>query len=118
MWSQRYSLFFKKPFYITFKLACGPKTNNRAKLYVVLVFLKLASEKCINYLQLLGDSKIIIDREKGKNSLENLILLPLTEKFREVKDQFEMVSSQHVFRELNKITYKLFEEALPLKKAC
>jgi hypothetical protein len=68
----------------TFKSACGPGTNIRVELYAIWLLLKLALERGVSSLQVLGDSKLVIDWAQGKSSLENLILLPLMEKFREV----------------------------------
>jgi ribonuclease HI len=65
-------------------------------------------------LQVLGDSKLILDWVNDKNSMENSVLQPLTEKLREVKNQFNSVSFHHMYRELNEFADQLSKEALTL----
>jgi hypothetical protein len=48
----------------------------------------------------------------GENKMENLLLLPIMDIIREVRNNFVDVYFQHVFRELDEKAYKLSKEAL------
>jgi hypothetical protein len=63
-----------------------------------------------------GDSKLVIDWAKGNSSLEKLLLKLLMEKLREIRNLFEMVSFEHVYRELNEIADQLSKEVLTLQE--
>ena len=54
-------LFLKDNHSFSFKAALGIGTNNWAEMYALWLLMRLASEKGINQLQVLGDSNLILD---------------------------------------------------------
>ena len=63
----------------------GEGTNNRADTYALWMLLKAAVEKGIRTLQVLGDSKLLIDWENGRSQISNLNLNPILELILELK---------------------------------
>ena len=63
----------------------GEGTNNRADTYALWMLLKAAVEKGIRTLQVLGDSKLLIDWENGHSQISNLNLNPILELILELK---------------------------------
>ena len=97
---------------ITF--APGQGTNNKAKLSALWSILKIAAEKNVQELQLCGDSKLTIDWENGQLQINALHLQHLLRAIRSQMENFESISFQHIYRELNEEADKLSKEALLL----
>jgi len=53
--------FMDSSFYFHLKYAAGEGTNNRVELYALWILLKCAKEKGLHKLQVLGDSKLVIN---------------------------------------------------------
>jgi ribonuclease HI len=70
-------LYLKENHRISFKAVVGEGTNNRAELYALWLLMRPAFEKGLEQLQILGDSKLVISWENGKNNLQNLSLYPI-----------------------------------------
>ena len=60
-------------------------TNNRSDTYALWMLLKAAVEKGIKTLQVLGDSKLLIDWENGRIQISNLNLNLILELILELK---------------------------------
>jgi ribonuclease HI len=58
------------------KLGVGIGTNNQAKLIALWVLLNFAQDKGIRLLQVVGDSKLVVDWFKGRAHLDIIDLLP------------------------------------------
>lgn len=58
--------------------------------------LKIASDRGLSRLQVMGDSKPVIGWTNGKNLKENLTLTPILNRIREVKRKFSVISFTHI----------------------
>jgi ribonuclease HI len=59
------------------KFGAGLGTNNRAEFYALWILMKIATNKGINKLQVLGDSKMLMDWANGKFQITNMALGPI-----------------------------------------
>jgi ribonuclease HI len=80
---------------------CGAGTNTRAELLGVWALLTLASRLFIYEINVLGDSRIVIDWLKGKGSLQVVTLESWKERITDLIKLFRDISFGHVYREDN-----------------
>ena len=97
---------------ITF--APGQDTNNKVELSPLWSVLKIASEKNFQNIKLCGDSKLSIDWEKGQLQINAPHLQHLLSVIRSQMENFESISFQQVYIELNGEADKLSKEAIIL----
>jgi ribonuclease HI len=90
----------------------GPGSNNRAELLGVWETLLLATRLHISELQVVGDSKIIIDWCKGKGRLQIISLDCWKIKIKELSTHFRAITFTHTYREFNKEADDLSKKAL------
>ena len=76
--------------------------------------LRIALEKNVRNLQIFGDSKLTIDWENGQLQINAPQLQHLLRAIRSQNENFESISFQHIYRELNVDADKLSKEALLL----
>jgi ribonuclease HI len=91
---------------------CGPGTNTRAKLLGAWATLYLATRLCIETLQVLGDSSIVIEWLSGKGKLQAIALMAWKKRIRLLQPHFKKINYNHIFREHNKIVDLLSKTAL------
>jgi hypothetical protein len=73
-------------------------------------------ERGVNCLQVMGDSKLIIEWENGNYRFENLLIAHIMDRIKEARAQFEFISFQHVYRELSIKEDMLSKEALKMQE--
>jgi ribonuclease HI len=81
---------------------CGAGTNTKAELMGLWASLTLASQWAIKKIQILGDSKVIIDWINQKGNLQAVNIEGWKLKTKDLVSKFEDISFQHIFREHNK----------------
>jgi hypothetical protein len=79
-----------------------------------VVYPFFACYKKINRLQLVGDSKIIIDWFTNDNNLQVISLQPWMTRIRVLSGRFTQLKAQHIYRAYNKEVDLLSKEALLL----
>jgi ribonuclease HI len=94
---------------------CGPGTNTRAELLGAWATLYLASRLHIDTLQILGDSRIIIEWLNKRNDLQAISLSAWKDRIRLLQLAFKKLSFIHIYRQHNKSTDLLSKEALQKK---
>jgi ribonuclease HI len=94
-------LFLSHSHFFTLKFGVEQGSNNRVELFAFWISLKFALEKDIRSLQVLGDSKLVVDWFNGKCQINNLVLSPLLDKIREVGSLFGILFVEHLYREFN-----------------
>jgi ribonuclease HI len=94
---------------------CGPGTNTRAELLGVWATLYLASRLHIEVLQLLGDSRIIIEWLNNRGNLQAISLLAWKDIIRLLQPTFKKLSYKHIYREHNKSIDQLSKATLQKK---
>ena len=94
------------------KWNCGFGTNTRAELLALWSILHLANSMGIDAIQIVGDSRIIVDWFRGSLHLETLALTHWMERIMQLKTHFSVVNIQHVYRELNATADRLSKLAL------
>jgi ribonuclease HI len=98
------------------KMNCGPGTNTRGELLALWSILFFAQYKQISCLQLVGDSKVIVDWFSFKNNLQVINLQPWMSKIRQMSEKFQNLKVQHIYREYNKEVDQLSKQALQLEE--
>ena len=91
---------------------CGVGTNSRAELLALWSLLSFASNLGISSLQIVGDSKLIVDWYKGQADFRSLSLMHWMERILHLKSTFSLTTIQHVFREVNTTADRLSKLAL------
>jgi ribonuclease HI len=91
---------------------CGPGTNTRAKLLGAWATLYLASRLHIDTLQVLGDSRIIIEWLSSRGDLQVVSLLAWKDRIRHLQSTFKKLSYIHIHREHNNSVDQLSKAAL------
>jgi ribonuclease HI len=94
----------------TFNCGCG--TNTRAELLGAWVTLILAMRLNIEVIQVIGDSKIIIEWLKDKGKLQIASLMGWMDRIKRLKNSFKEIHFTHVYRELNMEADYLSKKAL------
>jgi ribonuclease HI len=84
------------------KMNCGSGTNTRAELLALWCILFFACYKKVTRLQLVGDSKVIIDWFTNENNLQVVSLHPWMTKIRELSRSFLQLKAQHIYRGLTR----------------
>ena len=85
MWGRDTALLDKVSTLCLELYGAGEGTNNRAETYAMWMLLKATVEKGIRTLQVLGDSKLLIDWENGRSQISNLNLNAILELIFEFK---------------------------------
>jgi ribonuclease HI len=67
-------LFIKHNHYIFIRYALGSGSNNREEFIALWTLLETTKKKDIRKLQVMGDSKLVIDWARQKNSSQDIIL--------------------------------------------
>jgi ribonuclease HI len=94
---------------------CGPGTNTRAELLGAWATLYLASRLHIDALQVLGDSKTIIEWLNNREDLQAISLMAWKDKIRMLQPTFKNLIYNHIYREHNNSTDQLSKMALQKK---
>lgn len=92
-------------------LGYGPGTNTRAELMALWGLLHFTNKCGILNLQVLGDSKTIIDWVKGKTKLNVISLEHWCKSVLVLKSTFIEIFYGHVFREVNQVVDCLSKKA-------
>jgi len=97
-------------------MLCGNGTNTKGELLALWCILYFAGYKKINSIQLVGDSKIIIDWFTNDNNLQVISLQPWMSRIRALSGRFIQIKAQHIYRLYNKEADVLSKEALLLEE--
>ncbi len=90
----------------------GEATNNVAEYRAVLLGIQLAKELGADELELVGDSKLIVEQVRGNWKIKQAHLRPLREQVIEALGGFDRWSIRHVRRGENERADELLNEAL------
>jgi ribonuclease HI len=93
-------------------LNCGAGTNTKAELMGAWAALFIAKHLDILDIQLLGDSKVIIDWLKKKANLRAINIEGWKNKTSELASSFRVIHFQHIYREKNVEADLLSKKAL------
>lgn len=77
--------------------------------------LHFANMKCISKMQVLGDSKIVIDWANKKVTIENIKLGHILQEIQRTLQAFQWTVFMHVYCELNQKANELSKEALTMQ---
>lgn len=109
-------LFINQSHYVHIRYASGGGANNRVEFVSLWTLLEVAKRKDLRKLQVLGDSKLVIDWAQGKVNVQNTKLANVLREIKLAFQSFKWLSFHHVLRELNSKANELSEEALELQK--
>jgi ribonuclease HI len=109
-------LFLKSSHHFSLKYGVGLDTNNRAELYALWILLKVVLEQKVKRIQILGDSKLVLDWANGKSNITNMLLRPIMDRIQVLKGDFDEIYFIHVYREFNHKAYTLSKEALTVQE--
>jgi ribonuclease HI len=88
---------------------CGEGTNTKAELMGVWATLTLANHWNIQKLQLMGDSKVVIDWLNHKGNLHAIDIEGWKRRTKELTTIFQGICFHHIFREFNKEADRLIK---------
>ena len=88
-------------------MGCGEGSNTRAELLALWGLLKFYFMKDTLSFQVIGDSRVISDREDEIYSLQVSILDHWCHKTRRMLECFNMFSIKHIFKEHNSLADNL-----------
>jgi ribonuclease HI len=91
---------------------CGGGTNTRAELLGVWATLMLATHLSFQRLQVLGDSKVVIDWLSKRGRLQASAIEGWKSRIKELIKPFQEISFEHIYREYNKEADLLSKQAL------
>jgi ribonuclease HI len=109
-------LFINHNNFINLRYALGGGSDNKVELIALWTSLETTKKKDIRKLQVMGDSKLVIDWAKGKISFQNINLANILRDMRLSFQSFDWLSFQHILRELNVKAYELSKEDLQLQR--
>jgi ribonuclease HI len=98
------------------KMNCGSGTNTKAELLALWCILFFAHYKKVTRLQLVGDSKVIIDWFTNANNLQVVYLQPWMKKIRDLNRKFTQLKIQHIYRGFNMEADQLSKATLSLEE--
>jgi ribonuclease HI len=107
-------LHLKKDDYIHIHYALENDTNNRAEFISLWTLLEIVVRKVIKKLQVMGDSKMVIEWERKKANVHNIRLESLLQDIKLSFQSFEWLSFNHILCELNEKEDSLSKESLQL----
>lgn len=81
---------------------CGPRSNTRAELLGAWALLTLTNRLSIQWMHLIGNSKIIIDWMCGKGRLQVISLDCWKERVSILISSFQKITFDYVYREGNR----------------
>jgi ribonuclease HI len=93
-------------------LNCGTGTNTKAELLGVWATLYIANYLSISKLQVLGDSKVIINWLNNKGNLCVSALEGWKQRISLLKEKFFITNFYHILREFNKVADEQSKKAL------
>jgi len=96
------------------KMNYGYETNTRGKLMALWCILYFSHYKQVSCLQLVGDSKVIVDYFSFKNNLQVITLQPWMSRIHQLSENFQTLQIQHIYREFNKEIDHLSKQDLHL----
>jgi ribonuclease HI len=99
-------------------ITLGTRTNNWAEFFALWMLTKLSAEQGVDQIQIMGDSKLVIDWINSKSNMQNMYLSSNMERIKELKGNLFKISFHHVYRELNVGADELSKEALSLHSGC
>lgn len=80
----------------------GVTTNNQAEYRALEAGLKEAGKMGVKELQVLMDSELVVKQVRGEYKVKNTDLLPIYMNVKNLADEFDKITFNHVPRELNK----------------
>ena len=95
-----------------YKAIIGNKTNNVAEYCGLLAGLNRAKTLNIQYLEVYGDSNLVIQQMLGKWRVKNKRLKIIYKQAKECEKFFTKITYQHIYRNKNKRADALANEAL------
>lgn len=101
--------------YFKLKLGNGLGTNTIAYLNALWGLLLFTSQQGLQRLQIVRDSKMIVNWYNQNSQLNIQILEPWHEIIRQLQEHFEDISVFHEYREFNQPTDLLSKEALEVE---
>jgi ribonuclease HI len=80
---------------------CGEGSNTKAELVGAWASLSIAKLLDIQHIQVLGDSKVVVEWLKQNGNLQAINIEGWKCKIRDLASSFQGISFQHIFRESN-----------------
>jgi ribonuclease HI len=91
---------------------CGRGTNTKAKLMGAWETLSLASHMSLQRLQIMGDSKVVIDWLSNRGKLQVCAIEGWKARIKDLIKSFNLVSFEHIFKNFNMEADLLSKQAL------
>jgi len=95
---------------------CGARTNTKAELLGARVTLTLLKLLDLHYLQVMGDSKVIIDWRDQKGMLQSINIEGWKRRIKDLIPTFNNIYFHHILKEANGEANHLSKQALSTAK--
>jgi len=107
-------LFLSEKHYFYLKLGEGYGSDTRAELIALWALLLFAKGRGIRQIQIMGDSKVVIDWLCGQSLLNNLLFKPWKKRIQDLQESYEDIIINHTYKVYNHKEDFLSKEALGL----
>ena len=97
-------------------LCRGKGTNTRGELIALWCLSAFANEKEVQFLQVAGDSKVVVDWLVNRDRLQVLNLESWKQKTKHLVDRFTHLECQHIYRFYNQEAVDMSKKALFLSE--
>jgi len=91
-------IYLNKELNISFKAGLGESTNNISKKKTFTIWLSLTTKSHVTHLQILGDSKLVIDWTNGYIGMDNIVLQSLYDHVKLMEQSFSVITFAHIYR--------------------
>ena len=89
-------------------------SNNQVECYILTLASQLAKKQGFKFVQIYGDSEILIKDLNSSDSLKNSALIVTLQRIKRILKSFDKVDSYHILRGLNISTDALANQACHL----
>jgi ribonuclease HI len=97
-------------------LNCGEGSNTKAELLGAWATLTIAKLLDLQFIQVLGDSKVIIDWLEQKGKLQAINIEAWKRRIKDLIPTFQCIHFHHIFRESNRVVDQMSKQALSAVK--
>ena len=82
-------------------MGCGQGSNTKSELLALYGLLVFVNHLGISHLQVVGDSKVVIEWDQRKNNLQVLFIEWWQASIKDIQESFQVLLFPHAFREFN-----------------
>lgn len=105
-------LYFTPSRSFHFRYDLGRASNNKVNVFTLWLLLTSAKQKGCRNIQVIGDSKLVIDWASQKCHVKNIRLGPIVNIVKELIVSLDQICFSHIYGKLNSIAYELSKQEI------